>query len=84
MNIKQYVLGAPNVPEWFNEVCGSGKVKLKYDEDGKLEGAVVYSPSGTAAAEPGDTILMLRSGPQVMKKDKNRKDHAEKNKQETE
>lgn len=67
--VKTFVFGT-KTPEWFDENAKSGRVKINYDDEGEILNATVYTPTKTLIAEIGDTIMLLKSGLTVIKKDK--------------
>ena len=59
--VKNFVLGKDAIPDWFNELCNSGKCRMEYDED-ELIGVNLYTPSGIKKVKLGDVIVLSKSG----------------------
>lgn len=59
--VKKFILGKDAIPEWFNELCSSGKCRVIYDED-ELIGVNLYTPSGVKKVKLGDVIVLSKSG----------------------
>lgn len=70
MEIKEFILGKGKVPNWFNEKCTQGKAKVDYDDDGEMVGATIHTPIKTIKAKIGDSIILAKSGLQVVPKEK--------------
>lgn len=59
--VKKFVLGKEAIPEWFNELCNSGRCRVIYDED-EMVGVNLYTPSGIKKVKLGDIIVLSKSG----------------------
>lgn len=70
MQAKEFILGKGNVPNWFNEQCDKGRAKINYDDDGKMLCATIHTPTKTIKAKIGDSIILAKSGLQVVSKEK--------------
>ena len=66
MGNKEFILGKGIIPGWFNEKCKQGKARVDYDDDGVLTGATIHTATKTIKAKVGDSILLVRSGLQVI------------------
>ena len=70
MEIKDFVLGKGRIPTWFNEQCEKGRAKINYDEDGGIINATIHTPTKSIKAKVGDSIMLAKSGLQVVPKEK--------------
>lgn len=66
---KQFILGKEKFPAWFDEQVAKGRAKVNYDDDNDLINVTVYTPTKTVVALPEDTIMLLKSGLTVIKKE---------------
>lgn len=58
---KTFVVGKGKTPDWFNDICNSGRARANY-EDGELVNVKIYTPTKMIIANIGDTIKLNKSG----------------------
>ena len=73
MDVKEFVLGKGKVPDWFTEKCSQGRAKINYSDEGEISSATIHTPTKTIVARIGDGIMLIKSGLQVIPKDKLKK-----------
>lgn len=78
MDVKEFVLGKGKMPDWFNEKCAQGRARVEYDDEHNLIGVTVHMPTKTVFAEVGDSIMLVKSGLQVIPKEKAKKYNVQK------
>ena len=71
--IKSFIIGKEKIPTWFNDEVSKCRAKINYDEDGGLTNVIIYSPTKQLFANEGDTIMLLKSGLTVIKKEQAKK-----------
>lgn len=67
--VKQFTFAKEKTPQWFTDECSAGRAKVNYDFDNKIVNAVLFTPSGKVIVNPGDTIMMTRTGFVVLNPD---------------
>lgn len=70
MEIKDFVLGKGKIPNWFNEQCEKGRAKINYDDESNIINATIHTPTKSIKAKIGDSIMLAKSGLQVVPKEK--------------
>lgn len=66
--VKTFVLGEEKIPDWFAELCNTGRAKLILDE-GELVGAMIYGTSGVKNVKLGQIIMLGKTGAFCLTKD---------------
>ena len=80
MEIKEFILGKGAIPNWFTDKCTQGKARVDYDDEGQIVSATIHTATKTLKAKIGDSILLAKSGLQVLPRELAKKNKVQKGK----